>query len=187
MIYLVVYGYYSDWQIYGYFTKLEDAEKYISRHKREDYYIEMVECLDENVDLSGISLKYQIPYKFTREEDSSCWNCETETEIGLLDNGLYGTYEAEFLRSNYIDMVRNGIYVIVNSTKKDLKLNRKVAQDLFYQYLDFCEGEPNEQKTRMFNSMLSKEEDERKERERQEKIKLKELKELERLKAKYEG
>ena len=33
MIYLVMYAYYSDWEIYGYFTNREDAEKYIEKTK----------------------------------------------------------------------------------------------------------------------------------------------------------
>ena len=39
MIYAVMYSYYSDWEIYGYFTNREDADKYCVAHKDQELYV----------------------------------------------------------------------------------------------------------------------------------------------------
>ena len=62
----------------------------------------------------------------------------------------------------------------------------KIAQDIFYQFLESCDGNITQKAIDEFNKILSAEEDARKKAKKQEKIKKKELAELKRLKEKYE-
>ena len=177
MIYIIMRGYYSDWEILGYFTDREDAEKYVVSDGKDDIFIEEAECFDGTVDLSYVVVRYKKPIIFRRKGGS--WACE--------DNGEPELYQAGFPKSNYIETIYLGewIRVWVNTTKNDLPLQMKVAQDIFYSFLNFCEGEPDDESIYEFNKVLSKEEDDRIEAEKQEKIREEELAELARLKAKY--
>lgn len=99
----------------------------------------------------------------------------------------YNMYIADDLRSNSI---RNGtcgwIAFKVNIAKDDRKLAEKIAQDMLYQFLDFCDNKPTDSATNNMNEILRKDETERLEKQKQEEIRQKELEELKRLKEKYE-
>lgn len=77
------------------------------------------------------------------------------------------------------------IKVFVNLDKRDKDLAKKIAQDIFYQYMSECDGRSPEKSMKEFNKILSAEEDARKAAEKEENLRKKELAELERLKAKY--
>lgn len=189
MVYVVMHAFYSDWELFGYFTTKEEAEKYVVAHsKDEDLIIIDLECLDNTIDLSSIVVRYEKIIRFKKVEDS--WAC-----ISYDDDDIdVKLYQSDFPRSNYIERgYRWGHYdddgfinVWVNTTKNDLDLQKKIAQDLFYQFLDFCNNKITDKKIKEYNKILSKEEDERTEAQKQEELKQKELKELARLKAKYE-
>lgn len=177
MIYLVMYAYYSDWEIYGYFTNREDAEKYVVKYPEKDLFIEEVSCFDNKEDLRGIKVRYEKPIIFRRNKTS--WDC--------LNNGESILYQSQFARSNHVeDGQFDWMRVWVNTEKNDIDLQMKIAQDIFYQFLESCDGNITQKAIGEFNKILSAEEDARKEAEKQEKIKKKELAELKRLKEKYE-
>lgn len=183
MLYLVMHVFYSDWEIYGYFTTRAEAEKYILHKNEEDFHIEEIECLDNTIDLSSIKVRYEKAICFERQPDTNSWLCQE-------NNDSYDYYQSKFPRSNSIEERFYGdtIVVKVNTTRNDIELQKKIAQDLLYQFLDFCSESELSYKENCieFNKILSKEEDERKEAEKQEQIRQKELAELARLKAKYE-
>ena len=58
-IYVVMYAYYSDWHIYGYFSNRVNADKYCVAHPEKDCHVEVVPCFDNQEDLSNIVLKYE--------------------------------------------------------------------------------------------------------------------------------
>ena len=176
MIYLVMYAYYSDWEIYGYFTNREDAEKYVVKYPEKDLFIEEVSCFDNEEDLRGIKVRYEKPIMFRKDKNS--WSCS--------DNGEPGLYQGKFSKSNRIDLGNDWVCIWVNTEKNDINLQMKIAQDIFYQFLESCDGNITQKAIGEFNKILSAEEDARKEAEKQEKIKKKELAELKRLKEKYE-
>ena len=177
MIYLVMYAYYSDWEIYGYFTNREDAEKYVVKYPEKDLFIKEVSSFDNKEDLRGIKVRYEKPIIF--QKDINSWSC--------LDSGDPILYQSQFARSNHIEYSRfDWVRVWVNTEKNDIDLQMKIAQDIFYQFLESCDGNITKKAIGEFNKILSAEEDARKEAEKQEKIKKKELAELKRLKEKYE-
>ena len=188
-IYLVMYSYYSDWQIYGYFTNRNDADKYCVAHEDQELYVKEIECYDDikdDKDFRNVSLKYTYTFTFrnfkgTYELDEKSFEFEP----------LYTCYQAEFLRSNNIssyasDTVKNWFKISVNMGESNFDKAKKIALDLFYQYMEFCNIKPSWDSIKKFNIILSKEETERKEAEKQLKIREKELAELARLKEKYE-
>lgn len=65
-IYLVMYAYYSDWRIYGYFTTRDEAEKYVVSHPSEELEIYEIKCLDNQADLSDVSVKYEFSVFFQK-------------------------------------------------------------------------------------------------------------------------
>ena len=174
-IYLVMYAYYSDWQIYGYFTTRDEAEKYVVSHPSEELDIYEIGCLDNQADLSGVSVKYEFSVVFKIDDPEPC-----------RINKDFDIYQSPYLRSNYINGNYNWIRVYVNLNKRDKDLAKKIAQDIFYQYMSECDGRSSEKSMKEFNKILSAEEDARKAAEKEENLRKKELKELERLKAKYE-
>lgn len=177
MIYLVMYAYYSDWEIYGYFTNREDAEKYVVKYPESELFIKEVPCFDNKENLRGIKVRYEKPIIFRRNKTS--WDCS--------DNGEPILYQSQFARSNHVEGGQfDWVRVWVNIEKNDIDLQMKIAQDIFYQFLESCDGNITQKAIGEFNKILSAEEDARKEAEKQEKIKKKELAELKRLKEKYE-
>jgi hypothetical protein len=74
----------------------------------------------------------------------------------------------------------------VNLPVDDRKLAEKIAQDILYQFVDFCEYNITETAIKDYNLILKKEETERNLRQKEEELRLQELEELARLKAKYE-
>lgn len=175
-IFLVMYEYYSDLQIYGYFTTRDEAEKYVVSHPSEELDIHEIRCLDNQADLSGVSVKYEFSVLF--QKNYLGWACQVDNNFNI--------YQSRYLRSNYIDERYSWIIVYVNLNKRDKDLAKKIAQDIFYQYMSECNGRSSEKSREEFNKILSAEEDARKAAEKEEKLRKKELEELERLKAKYE-
>lgn len=174
-IYLVIYAYYSDWRIYGYFTTMDEAEKYVVSHPSDELEIHEIECLDNQADLSNVSVKYEFSAVFKSDDSEPCRMDE-----------YFDIYQSPYLRSNHIDGRYSWIRVYVNLDKRDKDLAEKIAQDIFYQYMSECNGRSSEKSMKEFNKILSAEEDARKAAEKEEKLRKKELAELERLKAKYE-
>lgn len=176
-IYLVMYAYYSDWRIYGYFTTRDEAEKYVVSHPSEELEIYEIKCLDNQADLSDVSVKYEFSVFF--QKNDSEWVCQMV--------GDFDIYQSLYLRSNYIYTLnhKKWIKVFVNLDKRDKDLAKKIAQDIFYQYMSECDGRSSEKSMKEFNKILSAEEDARKAAEKEENLRKKELAELERLKAKY--
>lgn len=177
-IFLVMYAYYSDWQIYGYFTTRDEAEKYVVSHDSEELDIYEIRCLNNQADLSNVSVKYEFPVLFSKRDSE--WFCH------MIDNP--NIYQSLYLRSNYIHTMNHNLWirVYVNLDKRDKDLAKKIAQDIFYQYMSECDGHSSDKSMKEFNKILSAEEDARKAAEKEEKLRKKELAEFERLKAKYE-
>ena len=179
-IYVVMHAYYSNWDIHGFFTNEEDAEKWATIHGNYEI-VRTVQCLDGTVDYSNVSLKYEHEIVFDYKNNS--WQMRIEPN-------RYTTYINKYLRSNFIRSehysTNKWIGIRVNTTNRDRSNAEKIAQDLLYQYLESCYGSPNEKATQVMNMALSEEERNRLELQKQEKLRQQELAELERLKKKYE-
>lgn len=180
MIYAIIDGHYSDWEIIGYFTDRLDAEKYCIKNN-DRYYIEEIKCIDGIEDLSNIKVRYERSVLFQKNNGS--WSCLSNVD----DNRYLDFYQSPFPRSNKVSTYNNPyISVFVNTDVNNFELQKKIAEDILYQYLESCDGKPNGKAATAFNKILSADEDARKQAEKEEKIRQKELKELERLKNKYE-
>lgn len=179
-IYVVMHANYSDWDIHGFFTNKEDAEKWATIHGGYEI-VRTVQCLDGTVDYSNVSLKYEHEIVFDYKNNS--WQMRIEPN-------RYTTYINKYLRSNFIRSeyysTNKWIGIRVNTTNRDRSNAEKIAQDLLCQYLESCDGSPNEKATQAMNMALSEEGCNRLELQKQEKWCQQELAELERLKKKYE-
>lgn len=176
-IYLVVQGYYSDWDILGYFTNKDEAEKWciLKKDKYYEPYILTVNCLDGKDDVSDVHPLYSHEVMFKYNNGS--WNMMNEPD-------RYSVYSGD-AQSNYIDCGGwwNWIKVTVNQDRFDRKKAEKIAQDLLYQYLEMRETTKNAQKE--FNWILAAPQRAREAARKAEALKQKELAELDRLKKKY--
>lgn len=183
MVYIVVQGCYSDWCIIGYFTNREEAEKYCLKYSNHDYYIQDIKCIDGKEDVSYIKVLYKRPIHFYYVNGS--WSC-----ISSDDNDDLEIYQANFKKSNSIIINHHFdseyITCYINTDVNNFKLSKKIAEDILYQYLDTCDGKPNEKTAEDFNKILSADEDARILAEKENRIRQEELKELKRLKEKYE-
>lgn len=179
-IYVVMYAYYSDWNIYGYFSNRVDADKYCVAHPERECHVEVVPCFDEQEDFSNIVLKYE--HEIVFDKTAKGWIMRNEPD-------RYTMYMSDYLKSNSISCnIRNGwVSLRVNISKDDRRLAEKIAQDLLYQFLDFCNNEPNDTFIKQMNEILSAEETARLAKEQEEQIRQNELAELKRLKEKYES
>lgn len=180
MIYAVMYAYYSDWQIYGYFNDKLEAQKYCVAHPNMDLHVERLVCMDGKEDLHNIELKYEHEVVFDRK--NNMWEMREEPE-------RYNFYQSEYLRSNSLRIWSpfNGwIAVKVNINKDNRKLAEKIAQDILYQYLAECDNTPSEKTIKEFNRVLASAEIEREIIRKEKALKEKELAALKRLKEKYE-
>ena len=178
-IYVVMHAYYSGWEIHGFFTNREDADKWVATHDEDEIVVE-VECLDGKVDYSNVKIKYEHEVVFDRCKGS--WQMRNEPD-------RYQVYIEDHLRSTSMWSFNHThwIGIRVNTERYDRKLAEKIAQDILYTYLESCDGNSNDEVMNNMNILLRQEETERLEREEQERIRQAELAELARLKAKYEG
>ena len=122
-IYAVMYAYYSDWQLYGYFSDRLEAEKYCAAHPNMELHVEKLACMDGKEDLHNIELKYEHRVVFDRKNNT--WEMREDPEG-------YKFYQSEYLRSNSLQICAgefNGwIAVRVNTNKNDRKLAENIAQ-----------------------------------------------------------
>lgn len=178
MIYGVFGGCYSDWYIVGYFNNRLDADKYCAAYGNGDYYVEEMKDLQNEKDLSKISLKYdhEIVFDFKNNE----WVMRDEPY-------RYNCYIAEELRPNSI---RNGggwVSFHVNIDNDNRKLSEKIAQDYLYQLLAYGSSKAVfEQYVKLMNDKFIEPYKLKEEQKREEELRQKELAELARLKEKYE-
>ncbi len=167
-IYVVMYAYYSDWEIYGYFSNRADADKYCVAHPEQNCHVEVIPCFDNQENFSNIVLKYEHQVVFNKKDGT--W-VMSNTPDG------YTVYMADYLRSNSISCgIRNDwISLKVNISKDDRKLAEKIAQDFLYQFLDFCNNEPNDTFINQMNEIFSADEKARLVKEQEERIRQNEL------------
>ena len=182
-IYVVMYAYYSDWHIYGYFSNRVDADKYCVAHPEKECHVEVVPCFDDQEDFSNIVLKYE--HEIVFDKSNGTWVMRDEPD-------RYEMYMADYLRSNSIKGIDYNnrcpwLSFKVNISKDNRKLAEKIAQDMLYQFLDFCNNEPSEKFINDMNKILCADETASLNKQKEEEIKQKELAELKRLKEKYKN
>lgn len=181
-IYLVIKGYYSDWRIIGYYTNKGEAEKFcaINSGEYDEPYFIIANCMDNSVDMSNVSLKYEHTIVF--DETDNGWQMREEPE-------RYDYYIADFERSNSMrgSAIYHWIEIKVNQTGFNRVKAEKIAQDYLYQYLNETNGKIVGSVMNEFNIMWKESERARERARKGKELKEKELAELARLKAKYES
>lgn len=189
-IYLVMYSFYSDWHIYGYFTDRDKADKYCLEHKDQELYVKEINSFDELTgDFLTITPKYEYNFIFAINENTGEWELDKRYESEEYQSD-YICYNDPFLRSNRIDSNSpqlTWVRIFVNTGERNFEKARKIAIDLFYQFKSMCGVKIRRKDIIDFNYALSKEERERKIKEKEEKLRKKELAMLAELKAKYEN
>lgn len=182
-IYLVVQGCYSDWDIIGYFTSEEDADKFVvSQHDRYDEpYVMAVDCLDGGIDLSNVEVLYEHDVVFDKVDGTMVMRNRPNSYV------VYGGD----IRANSICVSPykriQWIRVKVNQKKFDRKKAEKIAQDVMYQYLAIAREFNDKEAAETINYGLSAPQRAREEERKAEELRKTELAELERLNTKYEG
>ena len=179
MVYGVFGGCYSDWYIVGYFNNRLDADKYCTAYGDGEYYVEEMKDLQDEKDLSKITLKYDHDIVFDSKGDE--WVMRDEPN-------RYKCYIADELKPNNI---RNGRFWVgfhINIEKDNRKLAEKIAQDYLYELLSYGESKKVDEKNiKLMNNKFLEPYKIREELKKQEELRQKELAELARLKEKYEG
>ena len=181
MVYGVFGGHYSDWYIVGYFNNRLDADKYCAAYGAGEYYVEEMKDLQNEKDLSNISLKYRHEVVFDFRDNK--WIMREEPT-------RYECYISEDLNPNCIKYFGSAYKLIsfhINIDKDDRKLAEKIAQDYLYQLLYYGESKSIDEKyVDLMNDQFIEPYKIKEELKKQEELKQKELAELARLKAKYE-
>lgn len=192
-IYLVVQGCYSDWDIVGYFTSRDDAERFCikEQNKYNEPCVMTVDCLDGDIDLSDVKTLYEHDVFFDKTNNG--WQMRNEPD-------RYKVYDSneENIRANKIEPspyyrvisspYTSWIRITVNQDKFDRKKAEKIAQDILYRYLNFATDPFNSPDiVKIINEALSAPQRAREEAKAAEELKQKELSELARLKEKYEN
>lgn len=182
-IYLVVQGCYSGWNIVGYFTREEDANKFVvSQYDRyEEPYVMAVDCLDGGIDLSNVEVLYEHEVIFDKVDGTMVMRNEPQRYEPYADEiRANKVYPSSYKQAKWIA-------VKVNQKKFDRKKAEKIAQDIMYQYLAIAREFYDKEAAETINYGLSAPQRAREEERRAEELRKTELAELERLKAKYEG
>lgn len=180
MIYGVFGGCYSDWYIVGYFNNRLDADKFCCVCGDGEYYVEEMENLQGQKDLSKVSLKYDHEILFDYKNDN--WVMRNEAD-------RYKCYVGEELRPNSIEKGNYGwVKFHINIAKDNRKLAEKIAQDYLYQLLAYGDSKKvYEENVKLMNDKFMEPYRIKEELREQEELKQKELAELDRLKKKYES
>ena len=153
-IYVVMYAYYSDWTIYGYFTRKSDAEKYCTAHPEMDLTVETLHCLDHKQDLSKVSVKYQYLVRFRLHDKTWCLDPPFQSEEAGEPEAVGEKTSRYVIEMGPDPENPRWIRIKVTLERADRSIAEKTAQDLFYQYLNFCENHPNEKSAADFLSQM---------------------------------
>ena len=153
-IYVVMYAYYSDWTIYGYFTRKSDAEKYCTAHPEMDLTVETLHCLDHKQDLSKVSVKYQYLVRFRLHDKTWCLDPPFQSEEAGEPEAVGEKTSRYVIEMGPDPENPQWIRIKVTLERADRSIAEKTAQDLFYQYLNFCENHPNHKSAADFLSQL---------------------------------
>ena len=146
-------GFYSDWDVYGYFTNREEAEKYCVKNSNESFFIEEIDCLDGKEDLSNIKVGYQRTFYFIK-----CNKGWMEYD----NSSSFYLNKSNKLQKNNIDLNINKdcLTICVNTTKNNYETQKKIAEDILYMYLESCNCKPTFKSVDDFNKLLSRSEEE---------------------------
>lgn len=120
MIYGVFDGVYSDWGCVGYFTQLEQAEKFCAIH--EGCYFFEIPSLENKEDLSKIELSFEHEIVFDKVNENF-YRMRNEPD-------RYEYYKGTELRTNSVRTGSGWISFKINTKKRDdRKRCEKIAQD----------------------------------------------------------
>ena len=160
------------------FNNRLDADKYCAAYGNGDYYVIELKNLQDEKDLSKITLKYD--HKIVFDSRDNEWIMRNEPD-------RYKCYISDELKPNNI---RKGAFWVafhVNIEKDNRKLAEKIAQDYLYQLLAYGDSRKVYDKyIALMNDQFLAPYKLKEEQKKQEEIRQKELAELARLKEKCE-
>ena len=148
-VYAVMYAYYSEWELYGYFTTEKEAEQYCRIHSDRKLHIEKLRCMDRCQNFAGLE-EVQVLYRYTvvfRHTEEG-WDMVDERSDVQVISGEQA--EGYFLRLTSFLIIR----VCVEQSVCDGKIAEKTAQDLLYQYLESCDNRPSQESVERFNETI---------------------------------
>lgn len=131
--YAIMSGVYSDWNIVGYISNLEDAYKYCawrnSVDKYDQYYPVEMPCLDENCE---IDIEFKYKYRTVFDLRKGSWAMRDINIDDVEPTNLDNYCNIRDGRKQY-----NISWIAIEFTMSVLDLDRakKVAEDKLYQYL----------------------------------------------------
>ena len=148
-VYAVMYAYYSDWELYGYFTTEKEAEQYCRIHSDRKLHIEKLRCMDccQNfIGLEEVQVLYRYTVVFRHTEEG--WDMVGErSDVRVISREQAEGY---FLRLTSFLIIQ----VCVEQSVCDRKVAEKTAQDLLYQYLEICDNQPSQESVERFNENI---------------------------------
>ena len=148
-VYAVMYAYYSDWELYGYFTTEKEAEQYCRIRSDRKLHIEKLRCMDRCQNFAGLE-EVQVLYRYTlafRHTEKGWDMVDGRSDIQVISGEQAKGY---FLRLTSSLIIR----VCVEQSVCDRKIAEKTAQDLLYQYLESCDNRPSQESVERFNETI---------------------------------
>lgn len=139
----------GDYDIAGYFTSQENAEKYCAAYLDASYFIEEVSCLDGKKDLSKVKVAYAHDVGFSKTEEG--WHCFQYGSDSELCDGNSENNEIEITDTYYYGEI---IICSVILSESDWNKAKKIAKEIVSQFLNFCSNNPTEAMVKEFNSTL---------------------------------
>ncbi len=188
MIYAVFCGFYSDWYAVGYFNNRVDADKYCTVCGNDEYYVREIKNLENTVDLSKVTLKYEYcvtfdfrDNKWIMRNESGEYVCYNSTELKPNRVSSYGS------NLSYTELKPNRVIFQINIEENNRKKAEKIAQDYLYKLLSCRDGiNIYEEDVELMDDEFIRPFKIKEKLRQQEELRKKELAELKRLKEKYE-
>ena len=147
-VYAVMHAYFSEWELYGYFSTEKEARQYCRIHSDMDLHIEPLRCMDHCQNFASLE-EVQVLYRCTVvfRHTVAGWDMLRREDMQVI-SGEQAEGHVLFLASSII------IRVCVEQSVCDWKIAEKTAQDLLYQYLESCDNRPSEETVEQFNKTI---------------------------------
>lgn len=131
--YVIMSGVYSDWNLVGYVSNLEDAYKYCAWRNSVDeynqYYPVEMQCLDENCEID-ISFRYKYRIVFDLRKGNWIMRNIDINDVKPTDLDSYCN-----IRDGRKEYSTSRIVIEFTMAVLDFDRAKKVAKDKLYQYL----------------------------------------------------
>ena len=128
-VYGIFSGQYSDWNIHGYFTNKNKAEKYCAKMNIKNewddiYYATEIKNIQESVSMDYDSIKLSYEHEVVFDFDKGMRN----------EPDRYNYYAVKLKENSIIYRYNTWVAFTINTNSTDRNIVEKIAQDLYAQF-----------------------------------------------------